>query len=1239
MARKCGNCGELGHNRATCPNPPKGLEKKEIQVEGTAGDVGGSPQISPPAVPPMPDAPMSKKEEELIGLIGLNATLKLKELGLIEKVSIETLSKSNIEIVDGRYGEPYKVEYAGKTDKISRIIVNSNMTLGDSVSKFSPDQMGDALSVFLNERLQKQISTDSKGERVKFLYEIQKHMDSLSKAFGFDDQRQLEAFFAAWLMKDSTCRLTGIPGTGKTTVIEAAATLLANSYGFNSLTRTFLNTEQYKNYKKGQEVVPIIFPNGQKYALDYGYNESLRSLWENWRFSEWSSKSKTSGSYLYDVRYLRRVRGSKKKESLNPNTFADVLFAKLKATQGKDELGNTKTNYTIKSTPVDEITLSGLFKNGSLPDAIKKTKKGTDTILQYQGKDLYKDTGANEGYYLREFLIDYFYDSRLDDENVGMDLISKEMLEEIGIAKIDYDKRAEEILYGIEIRQETSDNPVTGKTVSEYKFDPSPRPIVTQPIKFFNEANRSGSGVEDAVLGLIAEKTVEYRGQTFKSPSFVAWMDTNPHQKGNDLAFVDRIDMELYFGTLNLGSRFNALTERYSQRKGSDPKLQLVNKISEGVIKPMKFKDLRTVWGLTNGIFFNASGKPDSEGGALLDISLLSVLFTQRYMPKQDKVKVNYNNNETEHTYSDASHTFFTPLVDISRTTNLSYEKQHEVDLNKYLGKDKAQAPALIERMLGFRFTNSLIKMTRALAFLRGKDYVTRQEVIDALPFTVGHRLGPAREGEDPKGRDIGINRDAMTLTNEQEWIKELILEGYVLKKTNTLMGAASEVTLFDDWDSFMKKCKNTIEANDELWIYEKEILNSMKQAVVSGTGITPVHYHIAVMIIENVRNSKIYQDKYKTLFNRISRPQAVAGDEDMDSLMKAKQISSSKTLYQYYNVRGDIINDTYLFADDKMRLLDLINSKIEGFAGVKMPSEASFKGSIYPTANSNYDKMCAEYSSHGFGDLTKYVWNSYNDGLGAWGFLASNGKNKTPQITLGQDLLGKKDYIYEANQELAIVGGFYQVENSSDFVMPVEFVRKLDSMVEALSDDILQGTSYVYASSGVPNAIKEKIKLNTFKENITTAIKNYYCKDATQTVDLKNGLFACFEVKHQNDKNYIKNTLVSQGNDNLLLWFRLHRRSENTMKLNQIDYLALEIGITSKLAKAVKPKVNNELKTNPDGTQYEVFSVYSYIDVGIEMLAKDKYNPFPLYIDSGNLTEMDYGYYTNTILNAITRK
>ena len=70
--------------------------------------------------------------------------------------------------------------------------------------------------------------------------------------------------------------------------------------------------------------------------------------------------------------------------------------------------------------------------------------------------------------------------------------IVAEMLEECGVAKIDYDKRAEEILYGIEIRQITEKNPLTQVTTSSYQFDPTPRPVVTQPIKFFNEAKGFG---------------------------------------------------------------------------------------------------------------------------------------------------------------------------------------------------------------------------------------------------------------------------------------------------------------------------------------------------------------------------------------------------------------------------------------------------------------------------------------------------------------------------------------------------------------------------------------------------------------------------------------------------------------------------------------------------------------------------------------------------------------------------
>ena len=137
--------------------------------------------------------------------------------------------------------------------------------------------------------------------------------------------------------------------------------------------------------------------------------------------------------------------------------------------------------------------------------------------------------------------------------------------------------------------------------------------------------------------------------------------------------------------------------------------------------------------------------------------------------------------------------------------------------------------------MLGFRFTNSLVKMTRALAFLRGKEFVTRQEVVDALPYTVGHRLGPAREGEDPKGRDIGIVREGMKMTNEQEFIRQLIVHGYLLRDTNSLLNPVTSDTpsMFDIWDSFLNTCVEEINSGEPYWNYEDKMLLPLKSESV----------------------------------------------------------------------------------------------------------------------------------------------------------------------------------------------------------------------------------------------------------------------------------------------------------------------------------------------------------------------------------------------------------------------
>ena len=205
--------------------------------------------------------------------------------------------------------------------------------------------------------------------------------------------------------------------------------------------------------------------------------------------------------------------------------------------------------------------------------------QGDPTEFLEKNWGLFTDAGRSEGYGFRQYLQQNFVDRRSKDarqsKNPDWKTILEEMMREQGIAKIDYEKRADEVLYGIEIQQKEKYDKLRDSRVSTYEFEPVPRPIVTQPIKFFNEANRSQSGVEDAILGLIAERKVEYRGKTFNSPHFVAWMDTNPHQKGNDLAFIDRIDMELLFKSISLGSRYTVLSDKYGGRGGLSPQEQL----------------------------------------------------------------------------------------------------------------------------------------------------------------------------------------------------------------------------------------------------------------------------------------------------------------------------------------------------------------------------------------------------------------------------------------------------------------------------------------------------------------------------------------------------------------------------------------------------------------------------------------------------------------------------------------
>ena len=94
--------------------------------------------------------------------------------------------------------------------------------------------------------------------------------------------------------------------------------------------------------------------------------------------------------------------------------------------------------------------------------------------------------------------------------------------------------------------------------------------------------------------------------------------------------------------------------------------------------------------------------------------------------------------------------------MDFSTTTNTNTSDGGVLQVPLVEDYYDGQPPAQIDRVLGFRFTNSLVKLSSALAFLRGRSYVTRSEILDGLPYVTAHRLGRAK-----------------TAAGESQWIKQ----------------------------------------------------------------------------------------------------------------------------------------------------------------------------------------------------------------------------------------------------------------------------------------------------------------------------------------------------------------------------------------------------------------------------------------------------------------------------------
>ena len=190
---------------------------KNHDAEPVATGVDGGSPVGGGQEPSSPISDMLRR------LLGNKIVGDFEKLGLRNKITIEKgVDADGIAVFNGRNGSPIRAELTKGGNIIDTVqfkgLIQDTAFAGvnapEDAKPYRADDMGGKLRAIFLPKILFDESMKGRSNTLERLRIVRKHMRSLSKVFGFDDPAQLEAFFASWLMKDATTRLTGIPGNG-----------------------------------------------------------------------------------------------------------------------------------------------------------------------------------------------------------------------------------------------------------------------------------------------------------------------------------------------------------------------------------------------------------------------------------------------------------------------------------------------------------------------------------------------------------------------------------------------------------------------------------------------------------------------------------------------------------------------------------------------------------------------------------------------------------------------------------------------------------------------------------------------------------------------------------------------------------------------------------------------------------------------------------------------------------------
>ena len=465
----------------------------------------------------------------------------------------------------------------------------------------------------------------------------------------------------------------------------------------------------------------------------------------------------------------------------------------------------------------------------------------------------------------------------------------------------------------------------------------------------------------------------------------------------------------------------------------------------------------------------------------------------------------------------------------------------------------------------------------------------------------------------------------------------------------------------------------------------------SLQQAIRNGNvaGSTPVHWHLATMVVENERKAiggqalrrygrgtqwknmnkkpSNYKEQYDAYLSMILDPTSILRQ---DESIGGKVVPC---LWDYYKVRGYISREPNLFADDRTRLLQLVESKIANIGGrPKYMPNGQYGQTAFPPAKCDP----AEAPSIQFDTLAQsFNWLTYYDDMGGYGYVkniavANVTETGTPWLTGFQETGGSIDFTDGtapglSGQRLKIIGRFETkatdtLKSQSTFMSAMDKIAtNLGSMSGAKATDITNQLGYTLVNSkqsidvptesqktDMPGAQKmldaNDIPLDEFMSVAKTLVEASIPKDE-DILDLI-GVFPLRHfpgIKPQMSLRGVKE--YTADNDFLQLWIRVFRQPGKHDDGSGVDFSTffLTMGITSSMA--VLPRKGGQGAASLADPRKLIPVPMNYVQQYSKILFEHKENaalyksgdgisgkPKSSIVDSGNMTMQDLNHYSS---------